>query len=340
MLQKISEVPTSSGLASRLALAELERQGIEAEPLLLRSGLALTAFAQPKRVSVASQIDFLELASHATGDEWFGLKLAESFDLREMGMVYYVAASSPTLGDALRRVERYIRVGNESLVARVQGSPICRVSVSHVGISRHKDRQQIEFQLLVILRLCRQLVGNRIVPVGVSFVHHRSGDFREVRRKFSCEVQFGADVDEVRLGASSLELALAGADPFLNELMVKNCEEAIASRTPHVHAFRSVVENAIAPLLPHAEARAKVVAQRLGLSERTFARRLTAEGLTFAEILDDLRRDLTVRYLKEPGMQVSQIAWSVGFQHPSALSHACKRWFGTSPSAYRRSVNA
>ena len=96
------------------------------------------------------------------------------------------------------------------------------------------------------------------------------------------------------------------------------------------------VENSIAPLLPHAEVHATTVADHLGVSERTFARRLAAEGLTFGEILDGLRRDLAVRYLDERDLQISQIAWLLGFQQPSAFSHACRRWTGKSPLEYRR----
>ena len=136
--------------------------------------------------------------------------------------------------------------------------------------------------------------------------------------------------------ASVMDLPLVGYDPYLNELMVKNCEDAIADRAANISPFRTEIENIIAPLLPHGEAQAKTVAHRLGLSERTFARRLAAEGLSFGEILDQLRRDLAVRYPQED-LQASQIAWLLGFQQPSAFSHACRRWTGKSPSEFRRS---
>jgi AraC-like DNA-binding protein len=57
---------------------------------------------------------------------------------------------------------------------------------------------------------------------------------------------------------------------------------------------------------------------------------LAAEGLSFGEILDQLRRDLAVRYLQE-NLQASQIAWLLGFQQPSAFSRACRRWTGKKP---------
>lgn len=337
--RKLTVIPTSWGLAGRLALAELERRDIDAKPLLRHCGLTPDAFAQRRRVSVASQIEFLEMASHAAGDEWLGLSLAESFDLRELGMLYYVAASSRTLGDALRRIERYVRVGNEALVARLRSGSRCRVSISYAGVPRHKDRHQIEFLTFVLLRLCRHCVGQRIMPLGASFIHHRSGDIGEVQRRLGCEVQFDAHADELRFDSAVLALPLVGEDHFLNELMVESCEEALEGSYLSASAFCTVVENAIAPLLPHGEARAKTISRSLGLSERTFARRLSAEGLTFAELLDQLRRELAVRYLEEPDIQVSQVAWLLGFHHPSAFSHACNRWFGKSPSAYRRSLN-
>ena len=91
-----------------------------------------------------SQIGFLDLASQAAGDEYFGFTLAEKADLRELGMFYYVAASSHRLGDALRRLQRYIRAGNEALVVRIDKGRVCHVGLSYAGVPRHLDRHQME----------------------------------------------------------------------------------------------------------------------------------------------------------------------------------------------------
>lgn len=117
--------------------------------------------------------------------------------------------------------------------------------------------------------------------------------------------------------------------------MVRLCEDAIAVRVSNVGPFRTLVENTIAPLLPHAEATASNVAKRIGLSERTFARRLAGEGVAFGEILDGLRRELALNYLQE-GLQASQIAWLLGFHQLSSFTHACRRWTGKCPSEHRR----
>jgi AraC-like DNA-binding protein len=335
-VQRLAIVPTAAGLAARLAVAELERRDVDPAPLLARCRMSAAAIDRRDRIGVASQIEFLGLAAQAAGDDCLGLTLAEQFDLRELGMLYYVAASSHRLGDSLKRLERYVRVGNEALVVRIGKAPTCRISLSYAGVSRHLDRQQMEFFVLTVLRLCRQLVGRRIAPLAVGFVHHRAGDLQRVRKLLGCDVQFGSDADEMILDGALLDLPVVGDDPFLHELMLKNCEDAIQVRPSNVSAFRTLVENTIGPLLPHAEAQARTVARILGMSERTFARRLASEGLTFGEVLDGLRRDLAVRHLEVPGLQISRIAWMLGFQQPSAFSHACRRWTGKTPSEYRR----
>jgi AraC-like DNA-binding protein len=77
------------------------------------------------------------------------------------------------------------------------------------------------------------------------------------------------------------------------------------------------------------------VARSLGMSERTLARKLSDEGLNFTEILQQLRRDLAVRYLDDQKLHVSKIAWLLGFNELSAFTHAFKRWTGKTPREMR-----
>jgi AraC-like DNA-binding protein len=71
------------------------------------------------------------------------------------------------------------------------------------------------------------------------------------------------------------------------------------------------------------------------MSERTLGRKLADEGLNFTQILQQLRRDLAVRYLDDRRLQISKIAWLLGFHEVSAFTHACKRWTGKTPSQLR-----
>ena len=137
------------------------------------------------------------------------------------------------------------------------------------------------------------------------------------------------------LNASARELPLIHADPYLNNLLLKYCEAAITDRRGNVSQLRTRVENAISSLLPHGRVVVDDVARSLGMSKRTLARRLSDEGLNFTEVLQQLRRDLAVRYLDDPKLHISKIAWLLGFNEVSAFTHAFKRWTGKTPSQMR-----
>ena len=78
-----------------------------------------------------------------------------------------------------------------------------------------------------------------------------------------------------------------------------------------------------------------MVAKKLGMSERTLARRLAEEGVTFNEIVQELKATLARHYLEEETMPISKISWLLGFEEPSSFSHACKRWTGKTPRELR-----
>ena len=334
--QNLASIPMAGGGLSRLAIARLERAGVPVAPLLKRAGLTLEVIADPEeRLSVRSQVALLDEAAIALKDDRLGFSLARDFDPRELGLLYYVMASSQTLGDALKRVARYSKVTNEALVVGYREGNRLAINLSYSGVPRHSDRHQIEFCMFAVLRLCCLLAGQRLVPQYFSIAHHRSGGTSEMAQFVGTKVEFGADKDEFALNLDARELSLVHADSYLNDLLLKYCEAALADRRGDTSQLRTRVENAIASLLPHGRVLVEDIARSLGVSERTLARRLSDEGLNFTEILQQLRRDLAVRYLDDRKLHVSKIAWLLGFNEVSAFTHAFKRWTGKTPSEMR-----
>ena len=100
-------------------------------------------------------------------------------------------------------------------------------------------------------------------------------------------------------------------------------------------SFRREVEAVVEPLLATGDANIDRVASELGLSRQTLYRRLKAEGVTFEQLLDELRYKLALKLLRDQHMPVKQAAWRLGFSDPAAFSRAFKRWTGTAPSFSR-----
>ena len=192
--------PSAAGAIARLAYARAKKAGITLPPLLSQSGLTVAQIENRHlRLNVKSQITFLGRVADALRDNLLGFHLAHDFDLREIGLLYYVMTSSEMLEDALRRGERYSRIVNEGISAEVNIGKITTIRLKYLGVERHLDRHQIEFWLTAIVRICRQLTSRRLVPSRIRVLHRQTGERRQLEAFFGCKVEFGADADEIVL---------------------------------------------------------------------------------------------------------------------------------------------
>ena len=329
-------MPSAGGALARLAFARAQAEGLQLDPILKTAGLSRSQLSNPKMwIPVRDQIKFVNLVADALEDDCLGFHLAQDFDLREIGLFYYTMASSGLLLEALQRASRYTGIVNEGIALTCKNGAQLAVTYNYVGVSRHLDRHQIEFWMASLVRLVRQLTGLRLMPVRVRIAHRRNPHPVDFAKYFGGNIAFGAGVDEIVFERRVAELPVVSADPYLNRLLLDYCEQALSHRRRAQGSFRSNVENAIAPLLPHGKARADIIARELGLSARTLARRLEAEGLTFSSLLQKLREDLGRRYLADDHLSISQIAWLLGYREIGAFSHAFKRMTGKTPREAR-----
>jgi AraC-like DNA-binding protein len=336
--RSLGALPTAMGGITRLACARARQAGVDLKPLLAHAGLTWHQVRdRHARISVREQIAFLNLVARAVDDPFLGFHLAREPDLRELGLLYYVVASSDTFGGAWRAGARYTSMVNEgvSLDYREGGGGAIDLTFDYVGVARHVDRHQIEFCMAALIRLCRELTGRALTARRVGFVHHRNDDASELAGFFGCKVVFGATADRVTFDTAVRDVPIVSADPYLNELLIANGEEALARRPRRRGSFRSEVENAMIRQLPNGGASAAAIAETLGVSRRTFARRLADEGATFSDIREALRGALARQYLGDPGLTVSQVAWLLGYREVSAFTHAFKRWTGKTPREAR-----
>src|SRR6201984_352342 len=107
----LSSIPTATGGIARLACGRLREFGKDAGPILAEAGAtAGEAYNDSIRLEVSKQIRILDLVAQELGDELLGFHLGIDFDLREIGLVYYVIASSERLWGGLWNVGGYHRI--------------------------------------------------------------------------------------------------------------------------------------------------------------------------------------------------------------------------------------
>ena len=178
----------------------------------------------------------------------------------------------------------------------------------------------------------------------MAFAHARNADLPEFARFFGCPVEFGRAADEgvssdlLEFSSAAVAAPLLTADPKLLKALEPFCDMAAKERRTVSDTLRAAVEKEAEKLLPHGKAQKQTVARALGMSTRTFSRRLDVEGTTYEDVIDELRRSLALQYLKDPGMSLSQIAWLLGYEGSTSFNHAFKRWTGHSPSVARKGM--
>lgn len=331
-------IPTAGGGIARAAYAQALKSRLDPKPLLKLSSLTVQHVKNSDiRLAVKSQVKFLNLVAEGLDDEFLGIGLAQDTDFREVGLLYYVFASSRTLAEGLQRIARYSTIQNEGVYIKYRQGDGIVMTFEYIGLSRRTDRHQIEFFITMLLKMCRQTTGRDVCPSGIRLVHRRTALPNKYRGFFGCDVAFGSRFDQIVFPASTGIMPLIHADPFLNSLLMRYCEEALGERRS-VHSWRIRVENAIVPLLPHQQAEMEEVARQLGVSKQTLSRRLASEGCAFSDVLDELRMDLAKRYLRERNLQISEVGWLLGYRDSSVFSHAVRRWTGKSPRQVRSSL--
>ncbi len=324
-------IPSATGGIARLACARLRELGKDVKAVLSKAGLRLEEVADPTvRLEVRTQIKLLELAAEELRDDFLGFHLARSFDLREIGLAYYVMASSEQLADALRNAEHYSRINTDGVRLRFKLDGTADIAIDYVNVDRGSDRHQIEFWLVTLMRICRQLTDSRIAARRLKVRHSRAGSPVAFKSFFGTDVEFDADTDEIVFPALIASLPIVGRDTYLNKLLRRYAEEALACQPELRASNHSRVESII-------RAELSEVARQLGMSSRTLSRKLRDERVTYAEILDTLRSALAKRYLSDRELPVSEIAWLLGYQEVSSFTHAFKRWTGMTPRGFRLS---
>jgi AraC-like DNA-binding protein len=324
------------GIAARETLRYLDRNGIDAEPMLSKAELSRVQLIEdPGGVSAVSQHRFLEIAAAETNDPLLGLHVAAIMDLREIGLLFYLAASSETVAEALEYVARYAATATAEIrleISRQKDETL--LTFRRVLASDAPIRQQSELLALGFVRVLRKLTNRNFTPSRMSFVHARGSELREVHRILRCPVEFLQPTDSLVLPQQVMGLPIISEDRRLLQILEAHADVLLSERHTTTRV-RDLVEDQLVGTLPSGAIGVASIAEQLGMSERSLRRRLAAEGTSFGEVLDHLRHRLALRYLQDEHVSLKQVAWLLGYSEAGAFNHAFKRWTGIPPGRAR-----
>jgi AraC-like DNA-binding protein len=317
--------------------------GGDPQGLLLRAGInpgAVSGAAapsdaqQPSRVGYRASVTLLACAAQELSCPDFGLRLAHLQGGAVCGPMSMVMRNSNTLGDALRYVTKHCYAHSLAARVRLEPDPAGRkLFVGHeILLERLPDKRQAVEHLLLLGHLnALQITGGQARVREVHFRHQRLSPLRTYHHYFGCEIRFDQKDDGVIFHDRDLQSPILDPDVHL----YRRATTFIDRNFTRVMPLHARVRGIVLQFISTEDCCKERIAAQLNLHPRTLLRRLKAEGKSFEEIKDEVRRDMALGYLRGTDLPLRRIAEKIGYSEHSVLTRSCSRWFAASPREVR-----
>jgi AraC-like DNA-binding protein len=278
-----------------------------------------------------------EEAARVTGDPHITLHLATAHRRGDYGVLELASCNAPNLGEALRRLTRYVHLVNPTATFNLTvDGRTARLDHSLHGRRPDQGRYMHEFNLGLIVHIGRLHCAGEWRLDRVWFAHAEPESTAELIRFFGTEkITFNRATNGFAFPAALLELALTSADATLLPILDRHAHLLLPKHTAAPTDLVATLRERIRASLGQGEAAAPKLARALGMSSRTLQRRLTELGISYQAVLDEVRHELALHYLEDPKLRLSEVAFLLGYSEFRAFLRAFKRWTGTTPGNVR-----
>jgi AraC-like DNA-binding protein len=330
--------PTISLAAATGLVEAIDAAGGDPDGVLRMVGLERRDLAGPH--GFIGSLDFariLEEAARATGDACFGLHFGERFQPKDAGALVFVVLNAPTFAVAFADLARFLKLYNEAAEASFVAGPTRSFLGYRLHLPAALRRQHVEYGVALGLGIIRRMAGSGWAPLEVQFEHAAPPDPAEHARVFGAPVSFGGGANVMFVEPDLGDFRVPAADTRLYPILRRYLERDLAEMPPEEGVLASV-RRAITESMRHGDPKLGEVARRIAMGPRTLQRQLREHGLDFKNLVDETRRELSLRYLRDRRNTLTDVSYLVGYSEVSAFNRAFRRWTGATPSGYRREL--
>lgn len=335
--QEMKIEPRTKSVGARLVVKKLRQAGIDVQPILSQAGLKLQAVNKEDGWVNYSAVEKLtQIAAVELNDPYLGLHLGEQEDILNYGALGYIGLASQNLGDAIQNLQRYLHTVTEAWEIELSlESEDANIVYSPTRPEFINCRHMVEGAACSLMIAYQTFCNRPIRPKAVYFAHSFDGDQTEYKIVLGCPVHFNRNRNRIVLERSAMRMPIETADDKLLKTLTGLCEQVYKQKTSHASHLVSRIHKVAMDYIPRGKAHAREIAAELGMSERTMHRYLADEGKSFSNVLDDLKKDLALKYMQQDDLHLSEVAFLLGYADHSGFSTAFKRWTGKTPREAR-----
>lgn len=315
-------------------------QGADREALLLLSEHTPEQLCEEdRRVSSEIYNRLIEQAEVLTGDALIGLHMGEQLNLTAAGLISQITQTSSTVREALEYCCTFASLGCRALALSLEEEQ------NHFKLRLHPDplwlqqsprgvRQTIDGYIAFTLREFHTLTRQKYFPLAIHYAAAPEQGAEEYFRVFNCDIRYHQQEYAIFFDKAQVNLPVITSDYDLLRVLVMHANQKVAAIQQNQGFYASVKQSIVKMVKPEFPTLQQVAAN-LNVSARTLQRKLKEEGHTFKNILEELRKDFALSYLKDPSLSINEIAYLLSYADATAFIRSFKRWTGQSPRQYR-----
>jgi AraC-like DNA-binding protein len=243
----------------------------------------------------------------------------------------------PNIGEAVQRLIKYYGLLSDLIIPIIESEKdyaylTWKSNIAEINTNRHLSESS-----LIMLQSILQCLGCRNI-IEVRFKHSQPEDISEHQRIFSGRLCFGKARNELVIESKDLFLPIALSNAELldaHERVAEKVLERLHSKNLWTDKVTAILSG---QLLNSINPDIETIARELAVSARKLQIHLKEESNTYQKLMDKVREEIAMNYIKEPNVTFYDIAFFLGFSEQSSFNHAFKRWTGTTPNDYRKKM--
>ena len=274
-----------------------------------------------------------------TDDPCFGLKSSRYVQAGSYSVLGYMVMNCKSLREALEKTPQYERLVGDMGISEIKH--LENGDTEMRWICNYDDAQVRPHMIANVLgswiNFARFLVdkpdGN---PKQIWFEFDRpdAHAMLQFQSMFKCPIRFNAPYSCLIIDDYLLGLPMRQPDEQLLKTL-ENHADILMADISDKQPLPIQTKNVIRGLLLEGVPRKEMVAKRLGLTERTFQRKLQQFECSYQQLLDEIRLEQAKELLTQSELPVQEIAIRLGFSEPRSFHRSFKKWVDTTPGEYR-----
>ena len=318
----------------RVFWAGLKSIGLTPGAVLRRSNLPPTVYGGESLITTAQNFAIWRAIRELSNDSTMGWRFMSQVATDQYHPTLLAALFARTYRDSLERLARYKQLCSAEEFRFTQKGEEVLVEVSWPFAGEEPvPTLLIDVVFALVTELGRRGTKTNLNPKRIELTRKAEPD-NGFEGYFGCPLKYRAKRDALVLRAADLERSFSTHNDELLHMLAPQLDDALKERQT-TQSTIGQVKWVLKRLLSGSQPDLVMVAKELGMSERTLQRRITDEGTTFRDLLNETRHELARQYLGNESVEINEAAFLVGYEDPNSFYRAFRSWAGKTPAEWR-----